>query len=92
MIFIYKCHFFLKKRVKIFKHHIRALVLVMLKRHIVKKIILLFLNAMLVALHWQVVARTQLLESYSQKKKNGKLNFTRNFIFKKNLFNKIILN
>ena len=38
---------------------------------------------MLVALHWQVVARTQLLESYSQKKKNGKLNFTRNFIFTK---------
>ena len=33
---------------------------------------------MLVALHWQVVARTQLLESYSQKKKkktSGKLNF-----------------
>ena len=41
------------------------------------------LNAMLVALHWQVVARTQLLESYSQKKKKWKVKFYSKLYFHK---------
>ena len=75
---------------KNFKYDIRTLILVVLRSYIIlKKIILLFLNGMLEHYYQWLYISKWLLEA--QNSTFGKLNFTRNLIFKKNLFNKIIL-